>query len=188
MSNDPVITPGGGPTTPAAGTVTPPTISQGAADDFAFPRDVKVGRNIIGEAVTMVIKPNADGVNCICFQAVDGTVILSINTQNDRVGFFTATPQAHAFVKSVDLEGDLFLGNILSMGGYSGVCAIDIVNPYVGVGFPTMTQVQRRAISTTARRAGNTVVCTDTDGGDGPGMYYDDGAAWQKITATPAVS
>ncbi len=47
MANDPIITPGGAPVAPPAGSVTPPTIDQTATSDFVFPRDVTATRALI---------------------------------------------------------------------------------------------------------------------------------------------
>ena len=187
MSNNPVITPGGGSTTPGAGTVTPLTISTSPSDAFVFPGDVTVDHYLHGgSGVTFKITPIADGTAALQITSADGSrIMLNVDTTNGRIGIGGASP-----ANLLDVDGNMSIAGQLAMGPSrpGAVCLIDMQNPFVGLGIMYMTQAQRRAIGVVARRNGNTVYCTDTDGGDGPGMYYDDGAAWQKITATPAAS
>ena len=177
MSNQPIITPGGssssGPATPAAGSVTPATISQTPVP-FVFPQDVTVGRNVVGTAVPLRIVPGADGFASIEVTQADGsTYVLVFDTTNRRVGILTNTPG-----QPLDVNGNVKISGQMVLGANtpSGACLIDMINPYVGLGIPVMTSAQKTAVN--PNRAGNLVF--DTDLGK---VCVNNGSAWQTITS-----
>ncbi len=148
MANAPIITPTPAPSTPPDGSVTPPKISAGASDDFTFPRDVAVGRNILlPQNASIEFAENFPSEDGVSINIVGSTVFFhDIHYNLDRYIFGMNNDQftCNGTIK-VGAAGSL---NVHNDGYASAVLSADSTTQ----GFlpPRMTTTQRDAITSPA--------------------------------------
>jgi hypothetical protein len=77
----------------SAGSVIPTSISQVSTNDFTWPRDIIVGRNILFNTQPLEFIPSADSVTAVQFKSLSLTPpVLNIDTIDGSVGINTAAP------------------------------------------------------------------------------------------------
>lgn len=150
---------------PPDGSVTPPKISQTATNDFTFPRDILLGRNLIGSSQPTKFIPSVDSGTAFEFCNAAGVTLLTIDTSDGFIGINTSTPHRALYVIGDGQVTGNFLTNSLNLVEQ---LFLSIANDYA-------------AIKTITPTNGTVMMSSDTHQ-----MMVADGTQWNVVTMTPA--
>ena len=153
---------------PPAGSVVPSAISQTATNDFVFPRDVTVGRNLLGATQPMQFLPSVDSTTAFELCTAGGVVIFKFDSVDGYIGINTggASPNRNLHVfGNAAVTTDLVCGTIHINDGF----------------FVLEGVIDYAAIKATSPVLGTMAVSSDTQQ-----FMFADGTRWNVVTVTPA--